>query len=54
MPNGVGLRCPDPNGKEVFTGYSPNELTAVEGCDDFAYTPWHKFVLARLDPLGRN
>ena len=54
MPNGIGLRSPDANGKEVVTGISPNELTAVEGCDDFAYTPWHKFVLARLDPLGRN
>ena len=39
MPNGVGLRYSDANGKEVFTRMSPNELTAVESCDDFAYTP---------------
>jgi len=37
------------NGNEVVTGISPNELTAVEDRDDFAYTPWHKFVLARLE-----
>ena len=54
MPNGVGLRYPDANGKEVVTGISPNELKAAEGCDDLAHTLWHKYVLARLDPLGRN
>jgi hypothetical protein len=36
----------------VVTGISPNELTAVEDRDDFAYTPWHKFVLARLEAVG--
>ena len=36
MPYGVALRYPDANGKEVVTGISPNELTAVEGRDDFA------------------
>ena len=36
MPHGVGLGYLMPI---VFTGISPNELTAVEGCDDFAYTP---------------
>ena len=54
LPNGFGLGYPNANGKEVVTGISPNELTAVEDCDDFAYTPWHKFVLARLEIVGRN
>lgn len=49
LPNGFGLSYPDANGNEVVTGISPNELTAVEDRDDFAYTPWHKFVLARLE-----
>ncbi|MBT3373484.1 MAG: molybdopterin-dependent oxidoreductase [Rhodospirillaceae bacterium] len=49
LPNGFGLSYPDAQGNEVVTGISPNELTAVEDRDDFAYTPWHKFVLARLE-----
>ncbi len=28
-----------------------DELTALEDRDDFAGTPWHKFVPARLEPL---
>ena len=49
LPNGFGLSYPDAQGNEVVTGISPNELTAGEDHDDFAYTPWHKFVLARLE-----
>jgi formate dehydrogenase len=49
LPNGFGLSHPDSRGNEIVTGISPNELTAVEDRDDFAYTPWHKFVLARLE-----
>ena len=52
LPNGFGLSYPDAQGNEVVTGISPNELTAVEDRDDFAYTPWHKFVLARLEAVG--
>ena len=54
LPNGFGLSYPDANGRAVITGVSPNELTAAEDCDDFAYTPWHKFVLARLDAVKQN
>ena len=54
LPNGFGLSYPDANGRAVITGVSPNELTAAEDCDDFAYTPWHKFVLARLDAVTQN
>ncbi len=53
LPNGFGLSYPDANGNDVVTGISPNELTAVEDRDDFAYTPWHKFVLARLEAVKR-
>jgi len=52
LPNGLGLSYPDGTGREKVTGVSPNELTAVEDRDDFAYTPWHKFVLARLEAIG--
>jgi formate dehydrogenase len=52
LPNGLGLSYPDAAGREKVTGISPNELTAVEARDDFAYTPWHKFVLARLEAIG--
>jgi len=52
LPNGLGLSYPDATGREKVTGVSPNELTAVEDRDDFAYTPWHKFVLARLEAIG--
>lgn len=54
LPNGFGLSYPDGKGDEVVTGISPNELTAVEDRDDFAYTPWHKFVLARLEAVSRR
>ncbi|MDP6829583.1 MAG: molybdopterin-dependent oxidoreductase [Alphaproteobacteria bacterium] len=52
LPNGFGLSYPDAQGNQVVTGISPNELTAVEDRDDFAYTPWHKFVLARLEAVA--
>ncbi|MEV6715245.1 hypothetical protein AB0M48_24780 [Lentzea sp. NPDC051208] len=34
------------------TGVAPNELTAAEDRDEWAGTPWHKHVPARLEPLG--
>ncbi|MDP6692500.1 MAG: molybdopterin dinucleotide binding domain-containing protein, partial [Alphaproteobacteria bacterium] len=52
LPTGFGLSYPDAQGNQVVTGISPNELTAVEDRDDFAYTPWHKFVLARLEAVA--
>ena len=48
------LASNDANGRAAITGVSPNELTAAEACDDFAYTPGHKFVLARLDAVTQN
>ncbi len=54
LPNGFGLSYPNARGEDVVTGISPNELTSVEDRDDFAYTPWHKFVLARLEAVGKS
>jgi len=47
LPNGMGLsnREADP------VGTAPNELTASEDRDEFAGTPWHKSVPARLAAL---
>ena len=47
LPNGLGLsnREADP------VGIAPNELTAAEDRDEFAGTPWHKSVPAKLSAL---
>jgi anaerobic selenocysteine-containing dehydrogenase len=46
LPNGLGLTVRE------RTGVAPNELTAAEDRDEWAGTPWHKHVAARLEPLG--
>ncbi|MFS8103858.1 molybdopterin-dependent oxidoreductase [Lentzea alba] len=46
LPNGLGLTVNE------RTGVAPNELTAAEDRDEWAGTPWHKHVPARLEPLG--
>lgn len=45
LPNGFGLTVGE------RTGVAPNELTAAEDRDEWAGTPWHKHVPARLDPV---
>jgi formate dehydrogenase len=47
LPNGLGIsnREADP------VGIAPNELTSLEDRDEFAGTPWHKSVPARLTAL---
>jgi anaerobic selenocysteine-containing dehydrogenase len=45
LPNGLGLTVRE------RTGVAPNELTAAEDRDEWAGTPWHKHVPARLEPL---
>lgn len=47
LPNGLGLSVA---GQES-TGVAPNELTAAEDRDEWAGTPWHKHVPARLETL---
>jgi len=51
LPNGLGLTYPDPVGDIAQHGVAPNELTASEDRDWLAGTPWHKHVLARIEPL---
>jgi anaerobic selenocysteine-containing dehydrogenase len=43
LPNGLGLTVTE------RTGVAPNELTAAEDRDEWAGTPWHKHVPARLE-----
>lgn len=52
LPNGFGLAVSGSadSGPEV-TGVAPNELTAAEDRDEYAGTPWHKFVPARIEVL---
>ncbi len=53
LPNGLGLDVTSDGGAATRTGVAPNELTAGEDRDAFAGTPWHKFVPARVEALGR-
>jgi anaerobic selenocysteine-containing dehydrogenase len=48
LPNGLGLDT-DENGVTVRTGAAPNELTDLKRRDEFAATPWHKYVPARIE-----
>lgn len=45
LPNGLGLTVAE------RTGVAPNELTAAEDRDEWAGTPWHKHVPAKLETL---
>ena len=49
LPNGTGLEHAGADG--VVGGIAPNELTALEDCDDLAGTPWHKSTAARVEAL---
>jgi predicted molibdopterin-dependent oxidoreductase YjgC len=50
LPNGFGLDFTDTDGKTV-RGVAPNSLTSSEWRDEFAGTPWHKHVPARIEAL---
>ncbi len=52
LPNGLGVDYPADDGAAVPTGAAPNDLTWAELRDDFAGTPWHKHVPARVEPIG--
>lgn len=54
LPNGFGLAVSGSgeSGPEI-TGVAPNELTAAEDRDEWAGTPWHKYVPARIEVLDR-
>jgi formate dehydrogenase len=47
LPNGFGLE----HGGTV-TGVAPNSLTSSDWRDEFAGTPWHKHVPARIEPVS--
>jgi formate dehydrogenase len=46
LPNGLGLEHAG-----VVTGVAPNTLTSSDWRDEFAGTPWHKHVPARIEPV---
>ena len=52
LPNGFGLDHVDADGTTIVTGVAPNSLTSSEWRDEFAGTPWHKHVPARIEPRG--
>jgi anaerobic selenocysteine-containing dehydrogenase len=52
LPNGFGLESIGPDGLKIRTGVAPNSLTSSGWRDEFAGTPWHKHVPARIEPLG--
>jgi anaerobic selenocysteine-containing dehydrogenase len=52
LPNGFGLDYTGEDGETVIPGVAPNSLTSSNWRDEFAGTPWHKHVPARIEPVG--
>jgi anaerobic selenocysteine-containing dehydrogenase len=53
LPNGYGLHSTGLDGETIVTGVAPNSLTSSDWRDQFAGTPWHKHVPARIQAAGR-
>ncbi|MFW2383032.1 MAG: molybdopterin-dependent oxidoreductase [Acidimicrobiales bacterium] len=51
IPNGLGLDYPDQTGEHMIIGVAPNRLTDSNHRDEFAGTPFHKHVAARLEKI---
>lgn len=51
LPNGFGLDFTDADGEQRVPGVAPNDLTSADWRDEFAGTPWHKHVPARIEAL---
>ena len=51
LPNGFGLDFTGADGKTIVSGVAPNSLTSSDWRDEFAGTPWHKHVPARIEAL---
>ena len=54
LPNGYGLRAGSGapgNGGGQVSGIPPNQLTSSDWRDEFAGTPWHKHVPARIEAV---
>jgi anaerobic selenocysteine-containing dehydrogenase len=52
LPNGFGLDYTGEDGETVVPGVAPNSLTSSSWRDEFAGTPWHKHVPARIERVG--
>jgi formate dehydrogenase len=52
LPNGYGLDFRDADGGVTVPGIAPNALTSSDWRDEFAGTPWHKHVPARIEAVG--
>jgi anaerobic selenocysteine-containing dehydrogenase len=52
LPNGLGLTVEDPMGGSITTGIPTNPLTDHRDRDEWAGTPWHKHVPARIDIIS--
>jgi anaerobic selenocysteine-containing dehydrogenase len=50
LPNGYGLDYSDADGQTRTAGVAPNSLTSSDWRDEYAGTPWHKHVPARIEP----
>src|SRR5262249_25757682 len=53
LPHGLGLPVRDEHGV-LHAGLEPNELTADGDRDEWAGTPWHKHVLAKVEALPKS
>lgn len=51
LPNGFGTDYTDRDGQAVAPGVAPNELTSSQWRDEYAGTPWHKHVPARVERI---
>ena len=51
IPNGMGLYA-EADGDSEVVGVPPNELTTLDWKDEYAGTPWHKHVPAKLEPVA--
>lgn len=52
LPNGLGLDHRAQDGTIERVGVAPNDLTSASRRDWLAGTPWHKYVPARIEPIG--
>ena len=51
LPNGMGLYAEADSDSEVV-GVPPNELTTTDWRDEYAGTPWHKHVPAKIERVA--
>jgi anaerobic selenocysteine-containing dehydrogenase len=54
LPNGFGLDYVDETGNVLIPGVAPNSLTSTDWRDEYAGTPWHKHVPARIEACAAS